>query len=379
MIPLSIPNLSGNEARYLQECIDSGFVSSIGPFVDQLEEMVAKATGAAGAVAVSSGTTGLHAALAAIGVGQGDLVILPTYTFIASANAISHCGAVPWLFDIDADSWTLDAGQLSTRLRVDTERRDGLVLHKPSGRRVSAIMPVYSFGLPADMDKIIETAEAFGLPVIADAAAAIGATYKGRPVGDIGATLTVYSFNGNKTITAGGGGAISSRDIKLLDTVRHLSTTARIGPDYTHDRVGFNYRMTNLQAAVGCAQMERFKTLVEIKQNIRKTYDSGLKAHPNLAPFPEPTWAESACWISGAVADTNATAEAARARLVDVGFMAQAFWKPMHLQRPYADCPTTSCISANDLWYRVLPLPNSTSLSPVDQERIIDALSGLIA
>ena len=240
-------------------------------------------------------------------------------------------------------------------------------------------MPVYAFGLPADMDKIIETAEAFGLPVIADAAAAIGATYKDRPVGDIGATLTVHSFNGNKTITAGGGGAISSRDIKLLDTVRHLSTTARIGPDYTHDRVGFNYRMTNLQAAVGCAQMERFKTLVETKQNIRKTYDGGLKAHPNLAPFPEPAWAESACWISGAVADTNATAEAARARLVDVGFMAQAFWKPMHLQPPYTDCPTTSCPSADDLWYRVLPLPNSTSLSPVDQERIIDALSGLIA
>ena len=372
-IPLAEPDLSGNEARYLQECIDTTFVSSVGPFVDRFEDMVATATGAHSAVAVSSGTTGLHAALTAVGVGRDDLVILPAYTFIASTNAVSHCGAVPWLFDIEPTSWTLDPEQLRTALETKTERKNGHLVHRDSGRRIAAIMPVYAFGLPADMDAICETAAAFELPVVADAAAAIGSTYQGRGVGDLGATLSVFSFNGNKTVTAGGGGIISGADA-LIKTVRHITTTAKTGPGYSHDQIGFNYRMTNLQAAVGCAQMERLEQLVGAKRKIHNTYDAELGGISGLAPFPAPSWAGSACWISGIVAPSDRAADEIRAALNTVGFSAQPFWKPMHLQVPYADALTASLSVTEGLWYRIVPLPNSANLSAADQDLIISTL-----
>jgi len=372
-IPLAEPDLSGNEARYLQECIETTFVSSVGPFVDRFEDMVATATDAQSAVAVSSGTTGLHAALTAVGVGHGDLVILPAYTFIASTNAVSHCGAAPWLFDIDRTSWTLDPDQLRTTLEVETERRNDHLVHRDSGRRVAAIMPVYTFGLPADMDAIYDTAAIFGLPVVADAAAAIGATYKGRGVGDLGATLSVFSFNGNKTVTAGGGGVISG-DKSLIKTVRHITTTAKTGPGYSHDQIGFNYRMTNLQAAVGCAQMERLDQLVGTKRRIHQKYDTELSGLSALKSFPAPSWAESACWISGIATPSDRDADEIRAALINVGFSAQPFWKPMHLQVPYADALTASLSVTEDLWNQIVPLPNSANLSANDQDLIISTL-----
>jgi hypothetical protein len=202
MIPLAIPNLAGNEAKYLQECVETNFVSSIGPFVIRFEEMVATAAGARFAVATSAGTTGLHAALAAVGVTRDDLVILPSFTFIASANAIAHCGAMPWLFDVDAGSWTLDGEAVARALAGETERRDGRLVHKGSGRRVAAMMPVFTLGMPADMDRLTALAREYRLPLVVDAAPALGARYKGRAVGALGADLTVFSFNGNKTVTA---------------------------------------------------------------------------------------------------------------------------------------------------------------------------------
>jgi perosamine synthetase len=376
-IPLAEPDLSGNEARYLQECIETTFVSSVGPFVDRFEDMVATATRAPAAVAVSSGTTGLHAALTAVGVGHGDLVILPAYTFIASTNAVSHCGAAPWLFDIDRASWTLDPEQLRTILETETEHIGDHLIHRDSGRRVAAIMPIYAFGLPADMDAICETAATFGLPVVADAAAAIGATYKGRGVGDLGATLSVFSFNGNKTVTAGGGGVISGDEF-LIKTVRHITTTAKTGPGYTHDQIGFNYRMTNLQAAVGCAQMERLDELVGAKRGIHRKYVAQLGDIPGLATFPAPSWAEGACWISGVIAPSDQDADQIRGALNAVGFSAQPFWKPMHLQAPYADALAAPLPVTENLWYKIIPLPNSTNLSADAQDLIISALRQII-
>ena len=227
MIPLAVPNLGGNEARYLQECVETNFVSSVGPFVDRFEAMVAEASGASHAVATSSGTTGLHAALTALGVGRDDLVVLPSFTFIASANAISHCGATPWLLDVCGDSWTLDVAQLARVLETQAERRDGDLVHRESGRRVAALMPVYTLGLPAEMEPLVRVAMRHGLPVVADAAAALGARYRGRAVGALGADLSVFSFNGNKTVTAGGGGVVVGEDEALCARVRHLTTTAR--------------------------------------------------------------------------------------------------------------------------------------------------------
>ena len=304
MIPLAVPNLCGNEKRYLQECIETNYVSSVGPFVDRLEDMVNKASGCSRSVATSSGTAGLHLALTAAGVQYQDLVILPSFTFIASANAIAHCGARPWLFDITKDSWTLDPNQLYEELKKTYNLQSGVLTHTKTGRRVSAILPVYTLGLPADMDAINSIAREFEIPVIADAAAALGARYRGRNIGQL-ADISVCSFNGNKTITCGGGGALFGNNVELLEKAFHLSTTARQGAAYDHDEIGFNYRLTNIQAAVGCAQMEQLEQFVARKREIHIAYTEMADEISSINSFPEPAWAESSSWFSGIVLNSQ--------------------------------------------------------------------------
>ena len=379
MIPLAVPNLSGNEARYLQRCVDEGFVSSVGPFVSRFEEQCAAAVDAQAAVATSSGTTGLHVALVAAGVGPGDLVIVPSFTFIASPNAVSHCGASPWLFDVSEESWTLDPRVVAEALARETTRVDGRLIHQPSGRRVAAMMPVYTLGLPADMDALCAIARSYALPVVADAAAAVGARHRGHNLGRL-ASLSVLSFNGNKTVTAGGGGAVVGGDAELLSLVRHLSTTARVGIAYDHDRVGYNYRMTNLQAAVGCAQMERVDELVARKRAIDARYREAFADIASVRPFPAPPWAESACWFSGVLIGehTPGGVPALCASLKERGVEARTFWKPVHLQAPYAACPRTPMPVSDSVAPRVLTLPCSTGLTDADQGRVIDLVRELL-
>ena len=271
MISLAIPNLTGNEKKYLDICIDTGFVSSVGRYVTQFESMVADATGSKYAIATSAGTTGLHVALTAVGVRRDDLVILPTFTFIASANAIRHCGADPWLMDINETDWCLDPQKVKEALDTQCEIQNGIVIHKRTRRRVAAIMPVYTLGNIPDMEEFRSIADKYHLPLVVDAACAIGAKYKGVDLGMLG-DLSILSFNGNKTITCGGGGAVLSNNEEMASLVRHLTTTARVWPEYDFDMVGFNYRMTNIQAAVGCAQMERVDEFVSRKRKIRDYY-----------------------------------------------------------------------------------------------------------
>jgi dTDP-4-amino-4,6-dideoxygalactose transaminase len=374
MIPLAIPNMAGNEARYLAECVATNFVSTVGPFVGRFEEQVASASGARNAVATSCGTTGLHVALVALGVRRDDLVIVPSFTFIATANAVAHAGATPWLLDVHPDTWTLDPQRLGDALDLETVRgADGKLVHVRTGRRVSAIVVVHTFGTPADMDEVTAIAQAHGLPLLSDAAAALGAEYKGRPVGRLGADLTMFSFNGNKTVTAGGGGAVAGDDDELLARVRHLSTTARIGANYDHDEVGFNYRMTNLQAAVGCARMELLDRFVRRKREIRRAYDEGLAGISTVEPFPVPDWAESACWFSGFVTDPE-TADRVRTALNDEGIDARPTWKPMHLQSPYADAPRSDVSISDRIWRRIVTLPCSTGITDGELDVVVNAV-----
>jgi dTDP-4-amino-4,6-dideoxygalactose transaminase len=379
MIPHARPVLSGKEALYLQECVTTNFVSSIGPFVDRFERQVAEATKSAGAVATSSGTTALHASLMTVGVGRDDLVVLPSFTFIASANAISHCGATPWLMDVDAETWTLDAALLRRSFERDTRRDGGRLVHVPTGRRVAAIMPVHTLGVAADMDALAALAAEFRVPIVADAAAALGATFRGKAVGGMGAELSVISFNGNKTVTAGGGGMIVGNDAGLLKLARHLTTTARAGEEYSHDRVGYNYRMTNLQAAVGCAQMDRWQALVEAKKRIRRRYDEAFGNHPALSTFPDPADRESACWLSGIRLRVPAPSVAAlRDRLRAEGIESRAFWQPVHLQLPYREAPASAMPVTESLWRTILTLPCSADLSEADQARVVDAIKSAV-
>ena len=378
MIPLAVPNLCGREAEYLQECIDSTFVSSVGPFVDRLEQMVAEQSGASHGVATSSGTTGLHLALTAVGVGRDDLVILPSFTFIASANAIAHCGAAPWLLDVDPDSWTLDADCLRQALEEETVRQGDEVVHRASGRRVAAIMPVYTLGVVANMDLVALVAKEFGLPVVADAACAMGAEYKQEPVGGL-ADLTVFSFNGNKTFTAGGGGAVVGCSDALVGLCKHLSTTARKGRDYDHDRIGFNYRMPNINAAVGCAQLEQAKEFIAAKRRIAKRYTEDLAVLAGLKAFPAPDWSRSTCWFSGVVVEGGewpSVAETCK-KLQQEGIQARIFWKPIHFQMPYKHAPVSWVGVSEGIWSQILTLPCSTQLTDSEQDQVIETMKRL--
>ena len=375
MIPLAVPNLTGNEREYLNNCIDTTFVSTVGEYVNQFEDMVASATGSEKAVACSAGTTGLHSALTAVGVKHNDLVILPTFTFIASANAIRHCGADPWLMDIKSDDWCLDPEIVREHLDADCERNDaGELIHRTSGKRVAAIMPVYTLGNIPDMDKFRTIADEYGIPLVADAACAIGAKYKGLDFGKI-ADLSVLSFNGNKTITCGGGGAVIGKSLEFLEKVRHLTTTARVWPDYDFDMVGFNYRMTNVQAAIGCAQMERLDEFVGRKREIRKFYSYQLDGVRSFELFPTPEG--SSCWFSGILMPKDSSFEDSKiivSKLRQKGIDAKTFWKPIHLQKPYENVPTEDTNVADRLWERIITLPCSTGIANDEINRVVNAV-----
>ena len=366
MISLAMPNLTGNEKKYLDNCIDTTFVSSVGEYVDKFEGMIADSTGSIDAIATSSGTAGLHTALTAVGVRRGDLVIIPTFTFIASANAVRHCGADPWLMDVALLDWCLDVGLVKNEIGENCEQADGHLYHKETGKRVAALMPVYTLGNIPCMNGFRQIADDFGIPLVVDAACAVGATYEGRQFGGL-ADLSVLSFNGNKTITCGGGGAVVGCNQELLGHVRHLTTTARVWPDYDFDEVGFNYRMTNIQAAVGVAQMERLDCFVRTKRYVRRYYAERLDRfakEKGLSFFP--TTSGSSCWFSGIILPEGAVLNETKtvcAKLKEAGIEAKTFWKPVHLQKPYASCPKSKVDVAEKLWQRIITLPCSTSIT----------------
>ncbi len=380
MIPLAVPNLEGNERKYLNRCIDTTFVSSVGEFVNRIEEMTAEACGAKFGVATSSGTTGLHLSLVGCDVNYGDIVIIPTFTFIATANAISHCGAIPWLMDID-ESWTINVEQLESELLNNTELKNGKLIHKTTNRRVAGIIPVYTLGNIPDMYQIGKIAEKYKLPIIADAAAAIGATFNGKKMSDL-ATLSVISFNGNKTVTAGGGGMIVGNDEMLMKKLKHLSTTARVTVEYDHDMVGYNYRMTNIQAAVGCAQMERLEKFVEKKRYIRRYYNESLKGISNISLFPTNPKSESTCWFSGFVLEKGNLKDVRKIckELKEQGIESRSFWKPVHLQKPYFNALKANSLEfSTNIWNRIVTLPCSTNIKEEELEYVTVTVKNILS
>lgn len=381
MIYLTIPNLTGNEKKYLDNCIDTTYVSSVGEYVTKFEKMVAAATGSIDAVATSSGTTGIHAALTVAGVKHGDLVIIPTFTFIASANAVRHCGADPWLMDIGTCDWCLNPELVRNEIAEKCERRDdGQLYHKEYGQRVAALMPVYTLGNIPYMEGFRAIADDFEIPLIVDAACAIGAEYNYQPFGSL-ADLSIISFNGNKTITCGGGGAVIGCNQEMLDHVRHLTTTARVWPDYDFDEVGFNYRMTNIQAAVGVAQMERLSNFIATKRYVRKYYEEKLSTLTNRGITFFPTTDGSSCWFSGIVLPEGSELGCAKkicVKLKEAEVEARSFWKPVHLQKPYAAVPVSDVSVAESLWQRIITLPCSTSITEKELEKVVKVIKNAV-
>jgi perosamine synthetase len=371
MIHLSVPNLAGNENKYLQDCVSTNFVSSVGPYVQRFEKMLSEASGTPNAVTTSSGTTALHMALLAAGVKSGDLVIIPSFTFIGTANAVSHCGAQPWLMDIESEGWTLDPELLARELHSHLTIQNGQPFHRELNRRVGAVMPVHVLGNPAELDSITAVAAQYGIPVVSDGAAAIGAAYKGKPIGYPG-TLTALSFNGNKTVTCGGGGAVLGDSREKIEFIRHISSTARVGSSYHHDQIGYNFRLTNIQAAVGCAQMERLDDFIQRKRAADSFYRERLEP-AGFHVFPRPSWGESSCWFSGIVLHKPEPAKLIKA-LAGQGVEARPFWKPIHLQPPYASAPRSDLRHTEAVWDKIVTLPCSTSITDEQLMRVADAV-----
>lgn len=373
-VPLAVPDLTGREAEYLQECVRSTFVSTAGPFVRRFEEQIAELSGTGHASAMCSGTVALQMALEGLGIGAGDLVIQPTLTFIASSNAVRHSGADVWLFDVTADDWTLDLAQVRAAIEARTDPHPEGRLHRESGKVVKALMPVMVMGATLDFDAYVALADEYALKVVVDAAAAIGATGAGgRPLGATGVDAICYSFNGNKTITTGGGGAVAAADDELVARIHHLISTGRVGSAYDHDVVAYNFRITNVEAAIGVAQLERLETFLKRKADAYSRYADLAERHADLAPFPTPAAGRSTHWFSGLhyTGPDLGRWVAFREAMVGRGVDVRPFWKPIHLQAPYRGSLAEPAPVAEGLWERILPLPASSGITDEQLDYVV--------
>jgi perosamine synthetase len=376
-IPLSEPLLEGNEWRYVKECLDTGWISTAGRFVDRFERELEAETGAAHVVATATGTAALHAALLALGVRPGDEVIVSSLTFIAPVNAIRYCGAWPVFIDAEPEHWQMDVKRVEEFLAPRAVRTDAGLTDVVNGRRIAALLPVHILGHPCELDGILALARKYGLAVIEDATESLGATYRGRFVGHHG-DAGCLSFNGNKTITTGGGGAVLTNSTAVADALRHLTTTAKVDPvEFIHDEVGYNYRLTNLQAALGCAQLEGLAERLRRKRLIADRYRMWLKDVPGIRMPEEAPWARSSWWLSSIVVDAEHYGMDSRQlmrALAAQGVDARPLWQPIHRSPAHADVDRVECPVADRLHRDVLNLPSSAQLREDEQERVVDVI-----
>ena len=379
-VPLSVPEIGGNEWTYVRECLDTGWVSSVGAFVDRFERELAAAVGAPHAVATVNGTAALHVALRCAGVEPGDEVLVSDLTFIAPVNAITYCGAHPVLVDAEPATWQLDVARVAAFLRDECERRDGLTINHASGRRVRALLPVHVLGHPVDMDPLLDLAREHGLIVIEDATESLGATYRGRPVGSL-AEAACFSFNGNKLLTTGGGGMLVTGREAWARQARYLTTQAKDDPvEYVHGEVGYNYRLTNVLAAMGVAQLERLAEFLDRKRRIAERYAAGLAGLPGIEPMPQATWAGSAWWLyTIRVGDRFGRDARALGRLLEAeGIQTRPLWQPMHRSPAHRGAQVLGGRVAEALHAECLSLPCSVGLEEADQARVIEAIRAAV-
>jgi perosamine synthetase len=376
-IPLCVPHLGGNETRYLSECVATNFVSSVGPFVDRFEASFVERIGTRFAVAAVNGTSALHVALLVAGVERDDEVLISTLTFIAPVNAIRYVGAWPVFIDAEPEYWQMDVHRVAEFLERSCERRRGEVRNRATGRRVRALLPVHILGHPVDIDPLLELAREFGLPVIEDATESLGARYKDRVVGHLG-DVACFSFNGNKVITSGGGGMLVTDREDWGTRARYLTTQAKDDPiEFVHGAVGYNYRLTNLQAAVGCAQMERLDDHIAAKRRIAERYTAGLGDLPGLSPMVEAPWAFSATWMYTILVDERRFGMGSRGllrKLDQARIQSRPLWQPAHLSPSQRDVPRADYPVAERLNRDALSLPCSVGLTDADQDRVIETI-----
>jgi perosamine synthetase len=377
VIPLCVPLVCGNEWKYVKECLDTNWVSSVGPFVDRFEQMTASYVGCRKAVATVNGTAALHVALRVAGVRPDDEVLVSDLTFIAPVNAIRYLGAWPVLIDAEPDYWQMDPQRVWDFLDRQCGWKNGELRSRGTGRRVVAILPVHVLGHPVDMDPILEAAHKYELKVIEDATEGLGAKYKGRSIGSLG-DIACFSYNGNKVITTGGGGMIVTDNEAWAAKAKYLTTQAKDDPlEYVHHEIGYNYRLTNVLAAIGTAQMEKLEEYVAAKRRIARSYSEQLCDVPGIRAMSEAPWAESAYWMYTVLVDAGTYGMGSREllkKLDGARIQARPLWQPMHASPAHADIKHPTCPVAERLHREALSLPCSTGISETQIEKVIQAI-----
>lgn len=379
-VPLCVPQMTGNEWKYVKECLDTNWVSSVGSFVDQFERALATYVGTNHAVAVINGTAALHVALLVAGVEPDDEVLVSTLTFVAPANAIRYIGAWPVFMDADPKYWQMDPDKTLSFLENECVWKGDQLTNKSTGRRVRAILPVHILGHPCDMEPILAAAHKFNLPVIEDATESLGASYQGNMVGHLG-DIACFSFNGNKIITTGGGGMIATDREDWAKRAQYLTTQAKDDPvEYVHNEIGFNYRLTNIQAAMGVAQLESLDSYVAKKRSIASGYQNGLEDLEGVGLMAAQPDTEPVYWLYTALLGSSTTLGARKAfikSLNEAGFGARPIWRPIHMLPPYQDCQAYRIDQAESLYNRGVNLPSSVGLDEDDQQRCIKTFRAL--
>ena len=369
-ISLHEPCFKGTQAwAYVKECLDTGWVSTAGSWVSRFEEELCTITGARHAVVVSNGTVALRLALHLVGVGQGDEVLLPPLSFVATANAVAHLGAFPHFVDVEPNALGLCPNALAVRLEGIAERREGTLFNRETGRRIAAVLPVHVFGHPAEVDQLRSVADTWGLPLIEDAAEALGSWRAGIHCGLFGEVGTL-SFNGNKLITTGGGGALLTNDADLAKRARHLSTTAKLPHPwaFNHDALGWNDRLPNINAALGVAQLEDLDRRLNAKRMLAKNYEEAFACVEGVELVSEPKGCRSNHWLVSLrlTADNPLSAQAERLYLLErahaTGLMLRPVWTPLHQLPMYEACPAGSLSVVENQAHRLLNLPSSPQL-----------------
>ena len=361
-IALHEPRFAGNEKAYLMDCIDSTYVSSVGKYVDRFERLVAEYTGVKYAIATVNGTAALHIALKLAGVSHEDEVITQPLTFIATCNAITYCGAKPVFVDVDLDTLGMSPLSLRTFLNANATKTTLGCINNKTGKKISAVVPMHTFGHPCRIDEIAKICDEFNIPLIEDAAESLGSFYQGKHTGAFG-KLSALSFNGNKILTTGGGGMIITDDEALAKRAKHITTTAKQPHPYefVHDEIGFNYRLPNINAALGCAQMENLPKILESKRDIANAY-AEFFSDSHLKFVKEPPRASSNYWLNTLVLEDRQARENFLKDLNEAGVMSRPVWRLMNELPMFSDCQSADLTNAKWLEDRVVNIPSSARL-----------------
>lgn len=359
------PEFAGREWDYVKDCIDTGWVSSVGSYVDRIERDIAGFTGCGYAIATSNGTSALHVCLLLAGVEAGDEVLVPALTFVATANAVSYAGAVPHFVDSEAVSLGVDAGKLDAYLSKSVQIVDGVCVNRQTGAPIRALVVMHVFGHPADIDALVDLAQRWKLVLIEDAAESLGSYYRGRHTGNFG-RVSALSFNGNKIVTTGGGGAVLTNDPELARRAKHLTTTARLADrwNFLHDEVGYNYRMPNINAALGCAQLEQLPSMLKRKRQLAERYEKAFTGLEGVRFLREPAGTSSNYWLNAILLDQDLAAyrDDVLGALNDAGYVSRPVWTLMHRLPMYKACPRMNLDVAEQMEARLINLPSSAKL-----------------